>query len=364
MRRQTGVPQILKAFTQRLGTDAVVRSIEAPTRDDSQRIEIRVGRKKHRLRAHWVGMGWPERTREVLQRLRQPWPRNHVLVARQFSDATRAMLRRRNANWLDQTGQARIVTPSGLLILSGVTIAAKERRKTTRWTPASADVAEVILAVGNVPSVKEISKLTGWQQPAVSKALRFLDAQGWTRKAGSSRGIGAYRTLVEMDGLRESWAEYVAAEPKVQLFAHALMRDPLNFLEEELAPALHGVGRYAVSGWAGLQLLAPFVTSVPVIHSYIEAPVYDSELSVILKRLKVREVSEGARIVFWRARPAVFTNPRVSKRSGRPVVVTHVSRLYADLLTLGDRGKEAAEHVRVELLPSQRILSGHAKGDS
>lgn len=126
------------------------------------------------------------------------------------------------------------------------------------------------------------------------------------------------------------------------------MRDPLAYLERELAPALGSIGHYAASGWAGLQLAAPFVSTVPTLHLYVEARAFDAGLPRLLRRVGIREVSEGARIEFWHARRAALHRAIAPRRAGVPVV--HPSRLYADLLTLGDRGRAAAEHVRAELL--------------
>ena len=357
-----GFHAVVAVLQRRLGPKAIVKTLDARPTDGSYRIEIQVGRAKHRLLAHWAGTGWPEQTRDVLRRVRRPWPRNHLIVSQRFSEGTRASLRRLDANWVDQTGAARIATSSGLLILTEASQPAREQsRPSRRWTPASADVAEVLLAEGRVPRVHEITSLTDWRSQAVAKALRFLDAEGWTKKAGPARGVGAHRVLTEPDGLRQAWASFVATEPRSALLAHALMRDPLRYLERDLGPELKRLGRYAVSGWAGLQLIAPFMTSVPVIHVYVESSVFDTELRGLLRRLKVREVSEGERIVVWRARPAVFAGSQMASGSGG-LSVAHSSRIYADLLTLGERGQEAADHLLLQFSLSQKQIA-RAKHD-
>ena len=357
-----GLPQILSALTRALGSDAIVGVVDGPGRDESYQVEVRVGRRKHRLFTHWVGQGWPERTHELVLKQRRPWPGNHVVVAHRFSPVTQAMLKRLGANWMDQTGAARIVTPSGMLVVTdGSDVTLETRKRSTHWTSATADVAEILIGRGDVLPIREISAATGWRSPAVGRGLLFLDSMGWTKKAGPSRGVGAHRILLNREGLLESWAEFVAIEPRIELQAHALMRDPLQYLEKDLAPALAALGKYAVSGWAGLELVAPFVTSVPAIHVYVDASVFDSQLRSVLTRLKAREVTEGARLIFWRGRPAVFANANTSS-SKRTVSTAHPSRLYADLLTLGDRGRDAAEHVRLELLSSSKNHNVRQRG--
>jgi hypothetical protein len=358
--RSSGLSEVLRAFQQELGSDALVKSAGARRRDSTYQIEILVGRKAHRLWAHWVGNGWPERTRELIKSVRRPWPRNHVVVARQFSEATRALLRRLDANWLDQSGDARIVTASGFLVLTkSPPPSATRSKRTSHWTSATADVAEILLATRRVPSLKEISSLSGWQPSAVGKALTFFDSGGWTRKTGSVRGIGARRILVDPEALREAWAPFVASEQRPELLGHALMRDPLLFLERDIAPALKAK-TYAVSGWAGLQLVAPFLTSVPLLHVYLKEEVFDSQVHAIMRRLNIREVRDGARIVFWAARPAAFVEPINSPLGAVITPVVHPSRLYADLLSLGDRGKDAAQHLVTEL-PLSKIQNDRAR---
>lgn len=348
--RLRGFRAVLAAFQRALGADAVIKATSPSSEDRTYSLDIRVGRRSHKLLAHWVGTGWPGPTYDTVSRLRRPWPRNHVLVARRFSSATRSLLRRVDANWLDQTGAARIVTSSGLLIHSEGTPTLPERDAPFRWTAVSADVAEAVLAMRQVPTLKELSLLTGWAQPAIGKALRAFDHQGWTSKVGPARGTGARRDLTQSGDLLENWAEFAAAEERMEYRGHTLMKDPLNYLEHELAPALRRLGRYAVSGWAGLQLAAPFLTSVPVLHVYVEASVFSSGLREALPRLGIRPVDDGARLVFWAARPAVFVSSARARSSS--VRIVNPSRLYADLMTLGERGREAAEHARLELLQS------------
>lgn len=338
--------EIILVLRQALGPEV---EISARPHDGDVRVAIRVGRSRHKLVAHWAGAGWPNLVRPIAERLGARWPRDHVVVARRLSPGAVEWLRERDANWADAAGQARIVTRSGLFVLREVPAPPSRRAPSAfSWSPARTDVAEVLLAEGRVPRLAELADLSGWSVPQVGEALRRFDTEGWTRKEGGERGARARRLLVDAEGLRERWAEHVKVSARARLLGHTLMREPLAYLERELAPALDGIGRYAASGWAGLQLIAPFVSTVPTLHLYVEAQIFDAELPRLLRRLGIREVSEGARIEFWRARPAALHQAKAPRRTS--VSVVHPSRLYADLLTLGDRGRVAAEHVRTEFL--------------
>jgi hypothetical protein len=167
--------------------------------------------------------------------------------------------------------------------------------------------------------------------------------------------------IAELDGLRDEWAAFVKADDRLAIPAHAYMKDALDYLESDLVPALSRLGRYAVSGWAGLQITAPFLTSVSVIHVYVDVAIFHSKLRQTMQALRIREVKEGARIIFWAGRPAFFVNPLRAKSSRTTVV--HPSRLYADLLTMGGRGEEAAEHARLVLIASPKGNVRAKRGD-
>ena len=105
--------------------------------------------------------------------------------------------------------------------------------------------------------------------------------------------------------------------------------------------------KWALSGWAGLEIAAPFVTTVPVIHVAVEAKaLLDGRLRDAMRATRLREVDEGARVEFRALSPFVLSLAMAQ----RALPVVSAPRLYADLRALGGRGEEAADHVREELL--------------
>jgi len=311
------------------------------------RVEQRTG--SQRLVGHWA-RGWPSDVRALLARVGQPWPRDHVILSARFSPGAIALLDSVGANWGDASGRARIRTSGGMAIRidDREAAAADPRHREARfaWSPARADVAEALLTERVVPRLEVLKRLTGWSVPQVGQTLRAFDHQGWTVRAGSARGTGATRELAGWEPMLESWAAYVAETPRQSIGAHATYRDPLSYVETTLVEAWKDL-HWAASGWAGLQLTRPFVTSVPRLHLYVDAEHFHDRLPVALRKAGLREVSEGARVEIWLGRRAVFLGSAVGPTGVR---VVHAIRLYADLLTMGDRGGEAALHVREELL--------------
>ena len=56
---------------------------------------------------------------------------------------------------------------------------------------------------------------------------------------------------------------------------------------------------WAVSGWAGLELAAPFATTTPSLHVYVADTDFASPLSDAIAEAGLREVDEGGRVTFW-----------------------------------------------------------------
>lgn len=345
-------PRVARAIRRAIGLDSPVAVTGTESKGEI-RLLVAIGKKNHRLVAHWVGFGWgPNSVRQALQRYGEPWPRQHVLVARHFSPGALDLMRDVDANWVDEAGHTRIVTTSGLFVARDTASSRARDQTQLTWTESQSDVAEAILAEREVPAVRDLAEMTGWSLQPVSSALRVFDQRGWTRKVGSERGRGSKRELVNDDALLDAWGEHASRAHSERLLVHASMRDPLIYLRTELVPALAGLGDYAVSGWAGAQLVAPFLTTVPTLQIYVAAAAYDAALPHLVERSAMRIVSSGARIDFIRAHPAALLRRR--QPQGSSVFVAHPARLYADLLALGDRGRDAAEHVRVELLHSRK----------
>lgn len=311
-------------------------------------VSIDQGSRPERLIGHWV-RGWPSDIRALLDSVGHPWPREHVVLAPRFSPGAIALLESAGANWGEATGRGRIRSSGGLAISTAdreSSLTKVQGSGALIWSPARADVAEILLVQRMVPRLEEMKRLTGWSVPQISQTLRAFDRQGWTARGGSARGVGATREVAGWEPLLESWAAYLTAAPRHGISAHATFRDPLSYVETTLGRAWKDL-RWSASGWAGLQLTAPFVTSVPRLHLYVDAKQFHTALPLALGAAGLHEVSEGARVEIWPAREAAF----VGSADRRPGVrVVHGTRLYADLLALGDRGREAALHVREEVL--------------
>jgi hypothetical protein len=314
------------------------------------RLQIRVAERTYRVKARWVGEGWPADVRAAIASIPDRWPRDQLVVADQLSPGALELLQERDANWADGTGRTRILVPPGLAVVREPARrrAAPEAPPKFRWSPSAVAIVETLLHDPEVRlRTRELSARTEWSVPQVSKVLRALDSQGWTIRHGPKRGWQVQREIKDRGALLDAWAAAVGNGPRRKRLGHVVARDLLRFAHTQLAEALGGDGKdWALTTWAGLELLAPFVTAVPALHIYVAADRFASSLDDVFRAAGIREVEEGARIEFWEADVPLITQP--GGASGLPVC--SAPRLYADLLALGGRATEAALHLRTVAL--------------
>jgi len=338
-------------------SSALSRVLERPveptgeTGRGSAQATVVVGNAVHELELRWVGRGWPADIEQLLTHLPDPWPRQLVLVGQRFSPGAVDELTQRRANWLDESGAARIETDSGLLIVRepDESAAGHGMPRGFRWAASSLEIAEWLLTEPPRESfnAREFTDRSDWSYAQTTKVLRQLSAQGWVKKTGGSRGVGSGWQLADAAGLFEAWTAYLVSHRPDTVGAHRVLRDPMQFARTELAQTLSAEMQWALSGWAGLELAAPFVTTVPVIQVAVDADaLVDGRLREAIRSLGMREVKEGARIEFNAL--SKFSLSLAREFHGLPVVSP--PRLYADLQALGGRGEEAAEHIRQELI--------------
>lgn len=314
-------------------------------RDGLATVIVRTAGETYHLQVIWAGEGWPSDVRQAVAGMkRKTWPRQAVVTARRFSPGSLQVLRDWDANWADETGQARIVVPPGMLVLREPHMPTQKPSGQFRWSRSAIAIAELVIHRGLTElRTGELAKEIPWTEGAVSQALAIFDSQGWTVRYGGKSGRGTWRELTNPAAMLDSWAAHVGSEERPKRLGHRAVRDLLRFAETELRDALGWAERtWALTTWAGLEVIAPFVTVVPVVHIYVSTERFVSGLDEIFRKAGLRDVEEGARVEFWEADFPLIT------QHGQPtqIPVASTPRLYADLLALGGRGTDAAQHLR------------------
>lgn len=308
-------------------------------------VAVRTADHTYKLEVIWAGEGWPSDVRQAIAPLPRRWPRQVVVTARHLAPGSIRLLEQRDANWADEAGRTRIVVPPGLLIVREVEppVAGSALGK-LRWSSSALTIAELILHLGLTElRTGDLAGEVPWSEGQVSQVLSHFDSQGWTIRHGGKSGRATWREVTNRGSMLEAWATHVGAEDRPKRLAHRGARDLLRFAETDLRDALGSEAEtWALTTWAGLEVIAPFVTTVPVIHVYLSGERFATELDEIFRKAGLRDVEEGARIEFWKAGFPLITQP------GQPsqIPVASTARLYADLLALKGRGADAAQHLR------------------
>lgn len=297
------------------------------------------------LRAVSAGEGWPSDVRAVIRDVGGNWPDDLVAVAPRFSPGAVRALLGAGANWADMAGELRIVRRPYFIygFANGSRASGRLPSATAlRWSRSLIDITEWLLhhpkaAVG----VTDTARITGWSPPLVTRGMKTLQRHGWLVAQG--RGPTTKRTVSNPGSLLEAWSDGLAARPLRSRQAHILMPSASSFIHSSLPGLLKG-SLYALTGWAGASLLAPYAGAIPTVHVYVE--------SVNLARLwqrwldatnpPLRPVDAGANVILLEADSHLFRHANVHDG----VQVASPARVYADLLPLGGRAVDAATHLR------------------
>ncbi|PTU57858.1 hypothetical protein DBB34_01680 [Sphaerisporangium cinnabarinum] len=320
----------------------------------------------------WAGEGFPADVDAALRSARmanlQPSDSTPLVVARRMSPGAVAVLEERGVSWVDETGRASVHAVPGIAIVIDREQSPSEKvrslPRSSRWAPGSAAVGETVLVraarfpderAEALPSVTRLAADAGVSTALASRALQGFDAEGWTSKTGAARGPRAARTLADPAAMLSSWASWHAEQDPPRIGVHALVDDPDRFVRDRLAPNLRA-DDWALTGWLALQHTAPFLTSVPLLSVYLSPAVFDDEATLdgLLTTAGLRRVDRGARLEILRAdelalrgaEPDVPVGQEQSTSSPASVRRASAIRLYGDLLRMGARGPDAAEHLR------------------
>lgn len=357
-RRENNHPATLATATLATALDGTV--IEARRQGSRECVAIQAHNDRQIVfDVRWAGEGWPQDVRTAAADVAESWPPNVVLIARRLSPGSIEWLRARGANWADATGETRIVGPDGLIVIRERARSRNEAGvgRVFAWSRSAIVTAEAILAhEDRTLRAGDLAAATGWSLPQTAKVLASFDAQDWTVKQGAARGRGAGRRLIDARSMLAAWSEAVADARRRSRLAHRAGADAMALLHDKLSPALGDPGDWAVSGWAALELLAPFATTTPNLHVYVADSHFAGPLSNAIEKAGLHEVDEGGRVIFWATDARVLR--LASRAHGIPVV--SAPRVYADLSRMGARGQDAADHIRERLIDPLHTGEPHA----
>lgn len=295
------------------------------------------GGNRHRIRAKWIGEGWPKQVENALHDDVLP----DVFVCRHISPGAKELAEHAGVGWVDETGAAQFVVNDLVVKTSGID--SPPSSKSPRWTKATLAIAEALLT-GTVATVEATQSTTGLSIGTCVRGLKTLTELGLLTST-ATRGRNSNRNIRDLNEFLTAYREAAYAH-RLQLpaaYAHVLWRDPVEYIiENASAWDKRGIA-WAATGVLAAQVIAPYLTGINTVEIYVERQTLN-ELNIAAQLINgTPSTDRGARLIL-RPFPTVTSQKLIEQRDGLSVVP--LPRLYADLFHVGVRGGEAAEHLR------------------
>jgi len=267
-----------------------------------------------------------------------------LLIAETTTEQARTILTEHGIGFIDGLQNAHIELPGLLFHIEG----RRGGRRTAGPTPparlrgkAGAAAQALLLQPGREWTVTELADEAGIAAGLAHRVLARLEREGIVAAEGS--GPQRVRTLTNPTALLDLWAEEQVEQPRRTL-GYLLAQTPQQ-LANRIATGLDRAGiEYAITGAAGANFLAPFVTAIPVTDVWIAATADPTE---VLRDLGADPVTEGQNLVLLQAKDDA---PILWRRALGEVWVANPFRLFADLRRDPRRGREQADHLREEVI--------------
>lgn len=298
----------------------------------------------------WAGEGYPADVALALRTIDDDVDAHAtpVVVARRVSPGSRALLAERGVSWADEAGG--IDLTAGPVLIRIPSPPAPPSAAPARFTAAGAAVAEHLLqrcttGETRVPPVDDLAATVHVSRGAASRALAYLDSQGWTTAVGPRRGPTAAREVNERGALLDAWATWYASRADDAVGAHALVRDAEGWITD-VVTRTWPPSAWAVTGLVALDARAPLGTTPSPIDLYLDGPDFDGHLDTLLAATGMRRTETGVRVRVIRADRYTLPLARAAAAPDPFPAVGDV-RLYGDLRRRGGvRAEEYATHLR------------------
>lgn len=299
----------------------------------------------HQLICEYKSNGQPRYARSALLELRnyvthrapQATP---VFIAPYISPAVRQLCEEKGVGYLDLEGNARI-TFGGVFIERIVADkpVAQQRELKSLFRPKSAQVLRAMLREpGRAWRVTELSEISGVSLGHVSNVRTGLIDREWAR--ASDDGL----VLSEPNALLDAWRDsYTAPLGERLRFYTPLHGNALGDAARSALRADSGPGSAAFASFSAAQWLSPYARTGT--HYFFAD---DKGLRKLQAALKLTPSLKGENVVITVPKDLGLLIDTVEPAPD--VICTSPVQTYLDLSIAGERGAEAADHLRQERL--------------
>jgi hypothetical protein len=267
-----------------------------------------------------------------------------LIMAETISPGARKLLGEEGVGYYDGSGSLSIST-KGIFVLIEKPFAKRQIRSLNNLFVGSRARAlhAIWLLRENWFGVHEIAARASVSATTASQMLIALERRDWVVSRGS--GPAKERHLSNPRALLDAWAAYQVStktKPVRRYYVRALKTpDFLHRLDRVCED--HGV-TYEITGDTAGQAYAPHLSNVSQVHCRLLA---GSGIEAALESLEARPVREGWNLGLIEAGAK---QDFVFRQRVGDVWVADPLQTYLDLLQMGGRSKELADHLRLEKL--------------
>ncbi|WP_231986126.1 type IV toxin-antitoxin system AbiEi family antitoxin [Pseudomonas asplenii] len=307
--------------------------------------DIEVFGQRHTLIAEVKSNGQPRYVRSALLQLqeymrRRAEPATPVLIAPYLSVEAQDLCREYETAYLDLEGNARLAFGTVFISRQVASRPQVERRELrSLFKPKSAQVLRQMLRdPGHSWRVAELAKAAGVSLGLVSNVRTGLLDREWARLTNDGM------LLSDPDALLDAWSAEYEPPPHQRLgFYTTLHGASFNEAVRRLPATSLETGSTALASFSAAQWLAPY-GRIGTHYFYAD----QQGLESLRSNLKLSPASKGENVVVM-----LLDDPGLFLDNTEPapgVVCTSPVQTYLDLFKAGERGQEAAEHLRREQL--------------
>lgn len=309
-------------------------------------VRLLVDGQPHQLICEYKSNGQPRYARSALLELqnyvthRAPHA-TPVFIAPYISPAVRQLCEEKGAGYLDLEGNVRITFGSVFIerIVADKPVA-QQRELKSLFRPKSAQLLRAMLREpGRAWRVAELSAITGVSLGHVSNVRTGLIDREWAHT--SEGGLVLSRPDALLDAWRDSYTEPLGERFHFYTPLHG------RTLEDAARSALRAEsssGRVVFASFSAAQWLAPYGRTGT--HYFLAD---EDGLRKLQTALKLESVLKGENVVVTVPKDLDLLADTIEPASG--AICTSVVQTYLDLSIAGERGMEAADHLRLERLP-------------
>lgn len=310
--------------------------------------QVNISGKSHTLIGQCKSNGQPRHVRTALLQLRDYVSRlgkntTPILIAPYLSPEGQALCRESEVGFLDLAGNARVVF-NGIFIerIVGNKPPAARRELRSMFKPKSAQILRVMLRnPRRAWRVTELAEAADVSLGHVSNVRTALLDREWARV--SPEGL----CLSEPDKLLDAWREaYEPPAGRRWRFYTTLHSSAFEEAARKALLAAESGGQAIFASFSAAQWLAPYAR-VSTQFFYAD----DAGLDRLQELLKLSSASKGENVIITVPKDRGLIRDTVEAAPG--ILCTSPVQTYLDLTASGERGREAADHLRREKLTWQ-----------